>query len=493
MKYSFKIIYLSILTVAFVNCSKEYELPQELVVYDFVWKGLNAYYLHQDEITDLADTRFNSDLQLNSYLSTFTDYNSLYASLLISSDAKSTLVENYATIVSPELRTGFIHGLEFGLFKEEDSDTIIGYALDILPLSYASDQSISRGDYFYAIVNEDNDTINLSENNYEDLLLNYTQDTLKLVMIDYEEDINGYNGTLNSKKTALVKKAYTHRSVSLQKTEIDNGNNVGYLAYNNDFSENYLTDLNNSFLSLKNQNINELVLDLRYNIGGGSFAKNISQIASMIAGQFTDEILIKENWNSKAQTWFLENQPDSLVTKFPEVLSRATTINSLNLTDVYIILNGNNFTGSSAVELLINSLKSHINVHLIGNQTAGNNTGSITLYNSEDYDFPLRNNSHTVALQPIVLSFLNKNDLTYENGFSPNIALCANENPLDLGVLGNRSDPILSSVLDYISTGNPVSNSDCNPNNFKYIFNSIDGQRETDSGIFINQNLPNTN
>ena len=264
----------------------------------------------------------------------------------------------------------------------------------------------------------------------------------------------------------MVKKAYTHRSINLQKTEIYNGNNVGYLAYNNDFSENYLTDLNNSFLSFKNQNINELVLDLRYNIGGGSFAKNISQIASMIAGQFADEILIKENWNSKAQTWFLENQPDSLVTKFPEVLNRATPINSLNLTDVYIILNGNNFTGSSAVELLINSLKSHINVHLIGNQTAGNNTGSITLYNSEDYDFPLRNNSHTVALQPIVLSFLNKNDLTYENGFSPNIALCANENPLDLGVLGDRSDPILSSVLDYISTGNPVSNSDCNPNNF---------------------------
>jgi hypothetical protein len=92
-----------------------------------------------------------------------------------------------------------------------------------------------------------------------------------------------------------------------------------------------------------------------------------------------------------------------------------------------------------------------------------------------------------------VLSFLNKNDLTYENGFSPNLALCANENPLDLGVLGDRSDPILSSVLDYISTGNPVSNSDCNPNNFEYIFNSINGQRETDSGIFINQNLPNTN
>jgi carboxyl-terminal processing protease len=492
MKHFFNLFYLSVLIFTFSNCSKEYEIPQELAVYDFVWKGLNAYYLHQDAITDLADTRFNSDLQLNSYLNTFTDYNSLYASLLISSDAKSTLVEDYATIVSPELRTGFMHGLEFGLFKEEDSDTIIGYALDILPLSYASDQNISRGDYFYAIINEDNDTINLSENNYEDLLLDYTQDTLKLVMIDYEEDINGYNGTLNSKKTALVKKAYTYQSINLQKTIIDNGKNIGYLAYNNDFSENYLTDLNNSFLSFKNQNINELILDLRYNIGGGSFAKNISEISSMIAGQFTDEILIKEKWNAKAQPWFLANQPDSLVTKFPESLNTTTNINSLNLNDVHIILNGNSFTGSSAIELLINSLKSHINVHIIGNQTAGNNTGSITLYNSVDYDFPLRNNSHTVALQPIVLSFLNKDDQSYENGFSPNISLCANEDVLDLGVLGETSDPILNRVLDYISTGNTNTNEICNPNNFEYLFNSINTQRKIDNGVFIHQDLPNT-
>ena len=160
---------------------------------------------------------------------------------------------------------------------------------------------------------------------------------------------------------------------------------------------------------------------------------------------------------------------------------------------MYIILNGPNFEGSSATELLINSLKPHINVHIIGNQTAGNNTGAITLYNSDDYDFPLKNETHTVALQPIVLSFLNKNDQTYENGFSPNINLCENEDVLDLGVLGEDSDPILNSVLNYISTGNAVSNTNCNPNNFDYLFNSINTQRTLDKGVFIEQNLPNTN
>ncbi len=188
----------------------------------------------------------------------------------------------------------------------------------------------------------------------------------------------------------------------------------------------------------------------------------------------------------------MANQPDSLITKFPTTFKDDTAINNLGLTDIYIILNGNNFAGSSSIELLINSLKPHINVHIIGNQTAGNNTGSITLYNSEDYDSELKNNNHTVALQPIVLSFLNKNDQTYENGFAPNIRLCNNENALDLGVLGENSDPILNRVLNYISTGNNLINN-CNSENLEYIFNSIDLQRITDNGMFIKQNLPNTN
>jgi carboxyl-terminal processing protease len=70
--------------------------------------------------------------------------------------------------------------------------------------------------------------------------------------------------------------------------------------------------------------------------------------------------------------------------------------------------------------------------------------------------------------------------------------LCQNEDLLNLGVLGEASDPILNRVLTYISTGSSGANSICNPSNFEYLFNSISRQREIDKGIFINQNLPNT-
>ena len=74
MKFFLKVILFAVFYSTIVSCSKENLVPQDIVLNDFVWKGLNAYYLHQEEIADLADVRFNSDNQLNAYLNTFTDY-----------------------------------------------------------------------------------------------------------------------------------------------------------------------------------------------------------------------------------------------------------------------------------------------------------------------------------------------------------------------------------------------------------------------------------
>lgn len=49
---------LLIIAVFLMKCTEKYKLPENLVVKDFVWKGLNAYYLHQDKIADLSDRRF---------------------------------------------------------------------------------------------------------------------------------------------------------------------------------------------------------------------------------------------------------------------------------------------------------------------------------------------------------------------------------------------------------------------------------------------------
>ncbi|TVZ54932.1 peptidase S41-like protein [Lutibacter sp. Hel_I_33_5] len=482
-----KIVILLTLMIFMYQCEKLYIIPQNLEVHDFAWKGLNAYYLYQDEIQDLSDRRFNSDLQLENYLQNFSTPENLFASLLKSSDTASKIISDFNMINQITDRTSFTTGMEFGILEEPDTiNNVIGYVSHILPNSNATSKNITRGDFFYGIDNV-TDTIQLTKENYQDLLIN-TTDTIKLLFADFDGDSIIPNG----KKANLIKRNYTHVPVFSRKTINHNSTNVGYLLYNNDFSSRYINDLNNAFFSFKNESVNELILDLRYNIGGGSFEKTVTELASMITGQFDEETLLKRQWNTKAQPWFELNQPDSLLVKFPKNIDSQTAINSLNLTKVYIILNGSNYTGSSSIELLINSLKPYIEVHVVGNQTTGNNTGAITLYNSIDYDSIGKNTNHMYALQPKVLRFLNKNDETFATGITPNFTLCTNEDILNLGVLGEVSDPILNRVLEYVTTGG-INTMTCNPNNFEFLYHSIDSQRVTDTGVFITQDLPNTN
>ncbi len=487
MKTLAKIVLFFLFILTLYNCTKEDEIPVDVEINDFIWKGMNAYYLYQDQITDLSDRRFNSQPELNSYLSNFAVPNDFFTSLLLNTgniDLKSALVEDYNTITTPGLRTSYTNGVEYGIIAEPGNSTnVIGYVISILPNSDATTKDIDRGDFFYAV-----DDTQLTRENFQTLLEDNSDYSLNMAIFDgVKVEGDSIRTLLDTipRTIALAKTGYTHTPVAITKSFA----NTGYILYNNDFSTNYINDLNTTFLELKNQGTNQLVLDLRYNVGGGSFAKTVTQIASMITGQFADQTLIKEKWNAKAQPWFELNQPDSLLTKFPTKIN-STTINSLQLTDLYIILNGS----SSTVELLINSLKSYINVHIINsNQTAGNNTGAITLYNSIDYDSIGNNVNHTFALQPIVLEFLNKDDETFETGFTPEVTVCNQEDILNMGVLGETSDPILNRVLNLINTGSAGANPTCNPNNFEYLYNSVRRQRILDTGVFIKQNLPNTN
>jgi hypothetical protein len=493
MKSFAKVLLILLFSFVLYNCTKEDEIPVDVEINDFVWKAMNAYYLYQDQIPDLSDRRFNNQPQLNNYLRGFPDSNNLLTNLLFdrpNTDNKTILIDDYNTITTPEIRTSFTNGVEYGIIAEPGSTTnVLGYVQYILPDSDASTKSIVRGDYFYGV----NDT-QLTKDNYRTLLESNINYTLNMALFDgvkvEEDSIRTALDTI-PRKVVLSKTGYTHPPISLAKNFVNGTNNVGYLLYNNDFSSNYINDLNSAFLQFKNQGVNQLILDLRYNIGGGSFVENINQIASMITGQFNDQTFLKERWNIKAQPWFELNQPDSLITKFSNKINNTTTINSLGLTDIYIVLNGS----SSSVELLINSLRSYINVHIINSRnTNGNNTGSITLYNSIDYDSIGKSINHTVALQPIVLEFLNNDDETFSDGFSPEIRICNQEDILNLGVLGEISDPILNEILSIINNLPPPPGLLwCNTNNYELLYNSLNQQRILDAGVFIKQDLPNTN
>ena len=484
-----RILPLSFLFALIFSCERDNQFPVDVQANDFVWKGLNAYYLYQDQVDDLSDRRFSNDPQLLEYLQTFETPEDIFNSLVIGTDTRSLLRTDYNQVGVPtEERSGFITGLEFAVIRDPGRlDSVLVYVLDVLPMSNASNQIVSRGDFFYAVVDDNNDTIRLAEDNYKDLLINYTQDTLKLLKTDFD----GVDISITDEQVDLVKENYIHEPIHFRKTFNFGPSRIAYLMYHNDFSRNYIDDINNEMFNFRAQGVNELILDLRYNIGAGSLASTVAELASMITSQFPNGVLMKETWNSKAQPWFEINQPDSLLIRFPANLKEGQNINSLDLTDIYIILNGNGFRGSSTIELLINSLAPYVNVHIIGNTTLGDNLGSINLYDSPDYDPFQINPNHTYGLEPVVLTFSNSNDETYNSGISPNLTLCPIEDPLNLGELGETTDPILNQVLNYILTGFPGTSPVCNPLDLEILYHSINEQILIDSGIFIERDLPN--
>src|SRR5690606_23217469 len=64
------------------NTDDSSTVPKDLKINDFVWKGLNLYYLWQEEVPNLADDRFTSQSQLNDFLRGYSNPSDLFNSLL---------------------------------------------------------------------------------------------------------------------------------------------------------------------------------------------------------------------------------------------------------------------------------------------------------------------------------------------------------------------------------------------------------------------------
>jgi carboxyl-terminal processing protease len=439
-KLLFKLTPILFIFFFFINCSSvDDNIPADIKINDFVWKGLNTYYLWQSEITDLADTRFSNQNELNSYLSVFPDPETLFESLLNRpADRFSWIVNDYIALENQFQGITLNNGMEFGLVQyEDDSNNVYGYVRYIIPASDADAKGITRGMIF-----NDINGLQLTLDNYRDLLFDDTTN----YTVGFA-DFNGGNPTSNGNTTSLTKTELQENPIAVSKVLTVGAKKIGYLMYNQ-FASSYDGQLNAAFNMFQSENVDDLIVDLRYN-GGGS-VRTATYLGSMITGQFNGELYSKQVWNEKVQDAI---DPSNFVNNFTNQINNGSVneaINSLNKTRVYFIVSG---SSASASELVINSLDPYIEVNLVGTTTVGKQVGSITLYDSDNSqrNGANLNPNHTYAMQPIVLEISNKDNQNKPEGFTPEVFL--GENHGDLGVLGERSDPLLDRTLIYISTG----------------------------------------
>ena len=438
MKISFKLLMLFVLAaLAFQSCDDMDDtlgVPQTLEVQNFIWKGLNLYYLWQADVPDLADDRFANQAELNTFLMNYNDPMELFNHLKVdpSTDRFSVLVSDYTVLENLFQGITKNNGVDFGLrYKPGSTTEVFGWVRYIIPNSDAADKDIQRGDIFYAI----NGTP-LTIDNYQTLLNNDTY-TLNLAEFD-----NG-NITPNGASVTLTKTQLTENPV-LYTDVIDSGSHkVAYLVYNG-FTADFDAQLNAAFGTFQAAGATELVLDLRYNSGGS--VQTATRLASMITGQFNGQLFAKQQWNSKVQAFLEANNASQLVNNFTNSIEN-TPINSLSLTKVYILTTAST---ASASELVINGLKPYIDVVQIGDVTTGKNVGSITLYDSPTFGKEDVNPRHKYAMQPIVIKTINKDGFgDYQNGLQPTVLL--QEDMANLGQLGNTNEPLLSTALGLIT------------------------------------------
>ena len=432
-----KKFYISILAslLLFTGCFEDFDdtinPASTLEIQNFIYRGLNYFYLYKEDTPELANDAFLTNDDRNSFLESYESPQDLFDYLKADQDRFSFITDDYVSLENALSGVTLNNGMEFGLvFYPDGSGDVFGYVRYVLPNSSAASTALQRGDIFNTI-----DGQQINETNYNDLL---APDTYSIGLATFD----GFTITPTGTTIELTKSQITENPIHIAQTLTIEGQKVGYLMYNA-FTRDFDPELNAVFGTFKNQGIDHLIIDLRYN-GGGSVETAVD-LSSMITGQFNNQIFYTEQWNQDRQAQYAS--PGLFNTQ----ISNGDVINSLNLDRVYIITSARS---ASASELVINGLAPYITITQVGDTTTGKFQASFLLYDAPTPNFSRSqaNVNHTYAMLPLVFKTVNAAGSTdYVDGLVPDIE--QKENYANLGQLGTITEPLLAETLNQIFPG----------------------------------------
>lgn len=173
------------------------------------------------------------------------------------------------------------------------------------------------------------------------------------------EAIFGVNRAGNYLDIAITPLQYNYKTVKYQLITNLEGIKVGHLIFN-EFTSESVDEIDEAFTYFKSNEVNELIIDLRYN-GGGNLA---------IASILMDKIAGYSNENAiQMKLHFNANYSHQNTT-----FSFEKDVNSLNINRVFFLTG---YNSASASETVINGLKPYMDVKLIGSRTHGKPVGMI--------------------------------------------------------------------------------------------------------------------
>ncbi|MBS0010318.1 MAG: PDZ domain-containing protein [Bacteroidales bacterium] len=420
------------------------EKPDEIST--FIYSGLKDVYLWYDKVPKLGNSYFATNDDYYSYLNGFgTYYEELFRDLLYqygTIDKWSWIVDDWEELENSFAGISKSMGYDFRLVQIGSSSDIFGFVRYVLPDSPADNAGLKRGDLFLKVNGQQ-----LTIDNYMTLLFDtetyyLTKATITNNTISEGDD----TGTMTAEE---LQENPVHYAEVLDVGGVP----TGYLVYNS-FTSNFNIQLNEAFQDFKNENIQRLILDLRYN-GGGSIQTAI-YLASMIYSTNENQVFTVSEWNDKYNAYWKDTYGDDVLNYyFTDVIEASgttpeTPIANLGLSELYVITSRST---ASASELIINGLEPYFDVKLIGRNTTGKYVGSVTVKDWDAQGNP--STKHKWAMQPIVLKLTNSagqptnvTDPAYVNGLVPDLE--ASEDYANLLPFGDENETLLKATIDYI-------------------------------------------
>jgi len=430
---------LLIISLLFAGCEKKVEPEPEpekeqapvLIqkINTFVKGVMTDVYLWYDRMPGI-DIRYE------------TDPKAYFRKLLYSEDKWSFITDD---IISWEnslqgVEKTYGYSLAFGRFVDgtgAPTGNYFGIVQYVYPNTPASREGFTRGDIIIKLNGQ-----NITADNYRDLLYGTSASVTKGILTN--------DGIVAGNTVFLMAEELNLDPVLMYKIIDRNEHRIGYLLYLQYISRYDTASLYRALQHFRDNQITDLVVDLRYNPGG--MTKSVQYLCSSLAPLNivnNNSVLATYQWNDKYQAyWISKDMDDQLGIKFDSNVPV-----KLGLSKVHILTG---YGTASASELTICGLEPYMNVTLIGDSTYGKYTASITIKpedwyaNESDYT-----NFKNWGLQPVVIRYANSQGITnFSRGFGPDF-LVADE-LLPAAPLGEITEPLLKKAIEDI-TGETIS------------------------------------